>query len=70
MQFIAEDDTLTIKLTGWEVFFGLKRKLVIPRGSITSVEWQEDFTSDRLLWRVAGSEIIVPSWATEKRPEP
>ena len=58
MKFIAEDDTLTIKLEGWEVFFGLKRELVIPRGSITSLEWHEDFIFDKKIWRTFGSGIV------------
>lgn len=57
MKFIAEDTELTIKLEGAEVFFGLKRQLVIPRNDIVNLEWQPDFTFTGKLWRVFGSGI-------------
>ena len=57
MQFAAESDQLTIKLTGWEVFWGLQRKLLVPRESIVSVEWFPDFTFEERIWRVGGTGI-------------
>ena len=57
MNFVAEDDQLAIKLDAVETFFGLKRRLVIPRASITNLEWQPDFVFSGRLWRVAGSGI-------------
>lgn len=57
MKFIAEDTTLTIKLTGAEIPLGLKRRLVIPRANISSIEWQPDFSFTGKLWRVAGAGI-------------
>jgi hypothetical protein len=57
MKFITEDDTLTIKLEGIEVFFGLKRRLVLPRANITNVEWQPAFIFTGRLWRMGGSGI-------------
>ena len=57
MKFIAEDDALTVKFQGTEVLLGLKRQLVIPRASITSLDWQPQFTFRGKLWRVAGAGL-------------
>jgi hypothetical protein len=57
MKFIAEDSELIIILEGWEIVFGLKRKISIPRDCITSLEWQEDYTFDTHIWRAGGAGI-------------
>lgn len=57
MKFVAEDETLTVKLTGMEVALGLKRRLVIPRERSTSLDWLPDFTFRGKLWRLAGAGI-------------
>ena len=57
MRFITEDDALTIKLEGIEVFFGLKRRLILPRAKVVSVEWQPLYQFTGRLWRVSGSGI-------------
>jgi hypothetical protein len=57
MKFVASDQDLTITLEGVEVFFGLKRRLVIPRSSITGLEWRPDFIFEGKLWRMVGSGI-------------
>lgn len=55
MKFVAEQNSLTITLEGWEVVLGLKRKLIIPRASITSLTWQQEFVHRGSLFRVFGS---------------
>lgn len=57
MKFIAEADALTIKLEGWEVILGLRRKIVIPRASIASLTWQPDFKFMGSLFRVGGTSL-------------
>lgn len=41
MLFNVEDDSLTIELQGGEQFWALKRKLVVPRSSITGIKWHQ-----------------------------
>ena len=55
MRFIAEDDGLTIKLEGGEMFFGLKRKLVLPREKIVDLTWTPEFNYRDLLLRIGGT---------------
>lgn len=47
MKFMADDDRLTITMEGWEVVWCLRRKLVIPRAKMTSLEWLPQFTNTR-----------------------
>lgn len=47
MKFLADDDKLTITLGGWEMVWALRRKLVIPRASIVSLEWKPQFVNER-----------------------
>lgn len=72
MKFLADDDKLTITLQGWEMVCALKRKLVIPRSAMTSLEWKQQFVNERgRLFRVgtgfpgllyAGSFKGVDGW--------
>lgn len=55
MKFVADTDELTIKLEGAEVFFGLRRQLVVPKQQITGLEWAPEFTYDGPLLRAAGA---------------
>jgi hypothetical protein len=57
MKFNTDADSLTITLEGWEVLLGLKRKLIIPRASITNLTWQPEFVHRGSLFRVAGSGL-------------
>lgn len=57
MKFIADEDALTIKLQGIEIALGLKRRLVIPRVAITSLEWHEEYVFAPRVWRVGGAGI-------------
>ncbi|HWB39087.1 MAG TPA: hypothetical protein VG604_02480 [Candidatus Saccharimonadales bacterium] len=63
MKFLAEDDQLTVTLEGVEVFFALKRKLVIKRSDIVDLQWQPKFKLDRRLWRIGGADIPRAVWA-------
>ena len=57
MKFLAEQDSLTIRFEGWEMFFGLKRQLVIPRAAITNLSWQPEFVHRGSLFRVVGTGL-------------
>jgi hypothetical protein len=57
MKFVADQDQLIITFEGWEVVLGLKRKLIIPKSSITSLTWQAAFVHRGSLFRVAGSGL-------------
>jgi hypothetical protein len=57
MKFLAEADALIITLEGFEVFFGVKRRLVIPRSAITELHWQPDLVFTQRIWRVLGAGI-------------
>jgi hypothetical protein len=57
MKFNATDEALTITFEGWEVLLGLKRKLIIPKASITNLTWQPEFVHRGSLFRVAGSGL-------------
>lgn len=63
MKFLAEDNQLTITFHGWEAFFALRRKLVIPRGQVTNLEWQPNFQLQKRIWRLAGTDIPLSLWA-------
>lgn len=54
MKFVAEDDKLMILLHGWEVFASLKRKIVVPRSCIRSLDWQPEFVHRGSLIRLVG----------------
>jgi hypothetical protein len=47
MRFRIDDDRLTITLEGIEVFWTLKRKLVVPRSHVVQAVWTEDFVISR-----------------------
>ncbi|MEO6761218.1 MAG: hypothetical protein ABI220_02460 [Candidatus Saccharimonadales bacterium] len=56
MKFIAENNQLTIKLEGIEVFWGLRRKIVIPRRKIASLAWTPQFSyTGKSIWRFGGT---------------
>jgi hypothetical protein len=57
MKFFADDNQLIVTLEGAEVFFGLKRQLIIPRSSIVNLEWQPALNFTERIWRVAGAGI-------------
>jgi len=55
MKFIAEDDTLTIKLEGAEMVWSLKRKLVLPREKMVGLTWTPEFNYRDLMVRIGGT---------------
>ena len=55
MKFTTDDQNLTITLEGWEVLWGLRRKLVIPASSILSLSWKREFMHTGSLFRVVGT---------------
>ena len=59
MRFHIEDDSLTIIFQGAEQLWAIKRKLVLPKPSVTNVIWQEGVQLPRteLGWRIGGSAI-------------
>lgn len=57
MKFVAEQDTLTILFEGWEILFGLKRSLTIPRSSIINLSWHPEFVHRGSLFRVVGTGL-------------
>jgi len=57
MQFISEPDQLTVVFQGAEIFLSLKRKMVIPRSSITRLEWLPQYNLAERLFRLIGSDI-------------
>ncbi|MGH7238686.1 MAG: hypothetical protein ACREHG_01335 [Candidatus Saccharimonadales bacterium] len=57
MKFIAEDDSLTIKLEGSEIILGLKKKLLLPRKSIADLRWTAEFNDPDMVLRVVGAAI-------------
>lgn len=59
MQFLLEDDTLTVFFEDMEQVWALKRKLVIPKINITNVLWQEGVQLPRteLGWRLGGTGL-------------
>lgn len=57
MKFIAEDDSLTIKLEGSEIILGLKKKLVLPRKNIADLRWAAEFNDPDAVLRVAGAAM-------------
>lgn len=57
MKFIAENDELIIELQGAEILFGFKRKLVIPRMNIASLDWYPEFHLQQHVWKGVGSGI-------------
>lgn len=63
MNFIAEDDRLIVEFAGAEKFWAVKRRLVIPRHNIVDLQWQPNYTLERPLWRLAGSDIPSILWA-------
>jgi len=63
MKFLAEDDRLVVTLEGSEIFFALKRKLVIPRAQIVDLQWLPESTLAGRLWRIGGADIPRMLWA-------
>lgn len=57
MKFIATEDALTIKFQGFEVLFGLRKKLVLPRKDIENLEWTPEFNYSGHLLRVGGTGL-------------
>jgi hypothetical protein len=55
MKFITDDRQLTIILEGWEVLWGLRRRLVIPKTAIATVSWQAGYTHRGSMFRVLGT---------------
>jgi hypothetical protein len=63
MKFLAEDDKLTITLEGAEMFWALKRRLVIPRSQIAELTWRPQYVLPRRMLRLAGTDIPGLLWA-------
>lgn len=57
MKFIAKDGALTIKLEGFEILAGLRRKLVIPRQKIVNLTWQPVFATNKREIRLGGTGL-------------
>ena len=55
MKFITDDQQLVVLFEGWEVLWGLKRKLTVPKAAITSLSWQSDYKFTGKLLRVVGT---------------
>lgn len=55
MKFLADDDGLTVCLEGAEMFFGLKRKLVLPRSKMVDLSWTPEYNFADLLLRIGGT---------------
>ncbi len=55
MKFTTDSKQLIITLEGWEILWGLKHKLVIPKSAITSVSWQAEYKHTGSLFRVVGT---------------
>lgn len=63
MKFLAEEAALTITFEGWEVFWALKRKLVIPREQIAELSWQTEYVLPQRMLRVIGTDAPGILWA-------
>jgi hypothetical protein len=63
MKFDVAADHLTVTLQGMEIFFGLRRRLTIPRANIVNLEWQADSGLEGRLWRLAGTDIPTVLYA-------
>lgn len=57
MKFVADDDALTIELDGPEVVLATKRKLVLARSDIASLEWAAQFHDPDRIIRLIGASI-------------
>jgi hypothetical protein len=57
MRFIAEDDRLVIKLEGFEMLWGLKYKLVLPRAKMVDLVWVPELDTDDLMLRIGGTYV-------------
>jgi hypothetical protein len=55
MKFTTDSNQLTITLEGWEILWGLKRRLVIPKSAIASVSWRAEYKHTGSLFRVVGT---------------
>lgn len=63
MKFLAEDDRLTITFEGMEMFWALKRRLVIPRSQITYLHWQAQQQLPQRMLRLIGTDVPGILWA-------
>jgi hypothetical protein len=63
MKFLAEDDKLTITFEGAEIFWALKRRLVIPRSQISDLSWQAQYVLPQRMLRVVGTDLPGILWA-------
>jgi hypothetical protein len=63
MKFLAEDDGLTITFEGAEMFWALKRKLVIPRSQIVGLSWENGYVLPQRMLRLLGTDLPGVLWA-------
>jgi hypothetical protein len=63
VKFLAEDDGLTITFEGAEMFWALKRRLVVPRTQITDLSWHLEYVLPQRILRLAGTDIPRILWA-------
>jgi hypothetical protein len=63
MKFVAEDDSLTITFEGMEIFWALKRKLVVPRSQIIDLAWEAQYVLPQRMLRWAGTDLPSVLWA-------
>lgn len=57
MKFIEDETALTIRLEGAEQFWGLRRRIVIPRDKITDLSWHPQYMADAPIVRFAGTAL-------------
>lgn len=55
MMFLAEDDRLVITMEGWEIVWALRRRLIIPKSSIQTVQWTPQLSYPGRLLRIGGT---------------
>lgn len=58
MKFKADDDKLTITFDLGEMVWALRRRLIIPRSSITSMDWTPQFNYEgQRFFRIGGTNL-------------
>jgi len=57
MKFLFDQSGLKIELEGTEILWAARRRLVIPKQSITAITWNDVFKNDERLLRLRGTGI-------------
>lgn len=63
MKFLAEATAMTITFEGLEIFWALKRRLVIPKEQIADLSWQSQYRLQRRMLRLVGTDVPGLLWA-------